>query len=98
MTLKFTFHSNFDITYFVGDNDKPANMGIFFYCTNIFDTTIVFIHMLHCICIVSKCIPPSNVISSSCASHFFRHFPLNIDKEKIDIVYPSVAVGMGGWQ
>ena len=30
MTLKFTFHSNFDITYFVGDNEIPTNMGIFF--------------------------------------------------------------------
>ena len=86
------------MTYFVGDNEIPTNMGIFFIVQIFFDTTIVFIHMLDGICIVSKCIPPSNVISSSCASHFFRHFPLNIDKEKIDIVYPSVAVGMGGWQ
>ena len=86
------------MTYFGGDNKKTYKYGNIFHCTNIFDTTIVFIHMSYGICIVSKCIPPSNVISSSCASHFFRHFPLNIDKEKIDIVYPSVAVGMGGWQ
>ena len=30
MTLKFPFHLNFDMTYFVGDNKIPTNMGISF--------------------------------------------------------------------
>ena len=30
MTSKFPFYLNFDMTYFVGDNKIPTNMGIFF--------------------------------------------------------------------